>query len=182
MGVIAVWSVWHNWRDMWKQPPSAGSIDFILWLAPKRWWGLPRTVVMTLLAVLTCLVFVSFISKLLMEQLQSGRASWAHVLTQLIFAGMVVSSSLRWLIPQPVRFCTAGVLMGKTAIPWAHIRSAEWAWSRPGVLRLHRLDGDLYAAAPRVLGAEVETYLRQRTQFIGRSTMNAAAHDLAPGH
>jgi hypothetical protein len=182
IAVTAVWSVWRNWRGMWKLPAGAGSIDFILWLAAKRWWGTPRTLAMTLFAICTCVFFVGLMSKMMMSDIQSGRMSWIPLGFQVFLSGTIVAGSLRWLLPEPIRFCTAGVLMGTTAIPWAHIRSAEWAWNRPGVLRLHRLDGDIYAAAPAELRREVEEYLRQRTAFIGEATSDAdGAHNLAPG-
>jgi hypothetical protein len=171
VAAFAAFSVWRQWRGMWRQPRGAGAVDFILWQAPKRYWGWPRTVFLTALSIVGCVLFVGYSTKDAMAQIQSARIDWFWLVLRCWLCGMVVGSGLLWLLPKPVRFCTAGVWIGDKAIPWTHIRSAEWAWSRPGVVRLHRLEDDVYAQAPMEVRRDVEAYLRQRTTFINPTTI-----------
>jgi hypothetical protein len=184
IAAFAVVALWHNWRGMWRQPPNAGSVDFILWSAPKRFWGPPRIVCNVALSILTSVVFVGITSQDVVRRIANGTYGWPSLIWACLLSGWVVAGSIMWMFPNPVRFATAGVLMGKTIIPWTHIRAAAWALGRTGVVRLHRSwDGDIYASAPQELRREVESYLRQRTTFIGGAVVDGdSAHNLAPGH
>ena len=57
--------------------------------------------------------------------------------------------------------------LGKIDVaPWRYVRHAEWQTDRPETLKLHRLDGDIYLDVPKDVRAEVEAFVRWKTQFI----------------
>jgi hypothetical protein len=88
-----------------------------------------------------------------------------------VFQGMLVGSWTAALIfsfvRRPMFLCEEGVPLGKvTLAPWKYIRHAEWLTDRPETLKLHRLDGDIYLDVPNDVRAEVEAFVRGKTQFL----------------
>ena len=179
VGLFTSAGCWHAWRGLWKRVGGAGRLDFIMWLAPRRYWGpLPRAA-RNVMLIACCFVLVMTFSRGLVEDARVQRLGWGLVGSIVLIHGMIIGWLMSFL-PSPVRLHVNGIIIGKQRIPWAHVRSAEWAWSRTDVVRLSLLDGDFYASVPRELRAVVEQYLRTKTTFIGRSVLEGSAH-LAPG-
>jgi hypothetical protein len=164
--VCSMVGLWRAWRGLWTCRAGDAPVDFVLWLAPRRFWAPTFTWLNRGFQILCCIVWLTFHSKLVAERVRSGSWSTPWLAWLSLIDGMLIGCWLLVFLRKPVRLTAAGVLMGKQRIPWIYIRTAEWAYSRPGVLRLHRLDGDIYAAVSEESHAAVEEYVRRRTHFI----------------
>ena len=84
-----------------------------------------------------------------------------------MLAGSWTAALIFSFVRRPMFLCEEGVPLGKvTLAPWKYVRHAEWQTDRPETLKLHRLDGDIYLDVPNDVRAEVEAFVRGKTQFI----------------
>lgn len=88
-------------------------------------------------------------------------------LLQGILVGSWTAALIFSFIRRPMFVCEEGIPQGKNYVaPWKYIRHAEWQTDRPETLKLHRLDGDIYLDVPNDVRADVEAFVRTKTQFI----------------
>jgi hypothetical protein len=130
-----------------------------------QWAGLAVT-------VLFALFYTAIASRSVVVQLQ-GRLptrSWIFWQTNLslVYVPALLFGLAAWFfLPRPVFLCEEGIPLSQTVfVPWRYIRSAEWRRGRPGSLKLHRLDGDLYFEVPADQRAAVEEFLRTKSAWI----------------
>ena len=71
---------------------------------------------------------------------------------------------------RPIYLCENGVY-GAIRAPWKFIRHAEWVADRPGVMKLRRLDGDIYLDVPNDVRGEAEAFVRGKTRFVDDAAM-----------
>ena len=84
--------------------------------------------------------------------------------------GLILGSSLAGVIigfaRLPVYLSEEGVPLAPGQIcPWKYIRHAEWLPQPANVMKLRRLDGDIYLDVPLANCDEVEAFVRGRTKF-----------------
>ena len=94
----------------------------------------------------------------------------------LIYHGVLVGSTAAGLIfvfiRRPMYLCDDGIPLVKNHVaPWKYIRYAEWIADRPGVMKLRRLDGDIYLDVPNNVRDEVEALVRGKTQFVEEAAL-----------
>ena len=100
---------------------------------------------------------------------------WWNVIVQGLTHAMMIGGFLMIFVPQPFYLCENGVSVGEGDIPWHYIRSAEWTPKNRSVLRLHRLDGDLFVRVPDHLRDGVQRLIAARTRFVAKT------EQIAPG-
>ena len=86
--------------------------------------------------------------------------------------GFMMGGAVLVFMRKPLYFCEEGVPGSFGFAPWKYIRHAEWIADRPGVMKLHRLDGDIYVDLPPRERDAVEAFVRTKTKFIDAATMS----------
>jgi hypothetical protein len=162
-----------TWRSSWKLPERAGTLTCVLWIHG-RGFGVRSRLVTAAFFLFFWLGFLAFQSYAVAIDHASMMRSWFLVIKGLAH-GMMMSGFLMIFVPRPFYLCENGVAMGPVVIPWNYIRSAQWVATNRSVLRLHRLDGDLFVRVPDQLRDGVTKLVAERTRFEGET-----AH-LAPG-
>jgi hypothetical protein len=79
--------------------------------------------------------------------------------------GFMLGGVVLYLLRRPLYLCENGVY-GATGAPWKFIRHAEWVADRPGVMKLRRLDGDIFLDVPNDVRGEAEAFVRGKTRFV----------------
>ena len=84
-----------------------------------------------------------------------------------IFVGSTAASLVFVFVRRPIYLCEEGVPLAKNHVaPWKYIRHAEWVADRPGVMKLRRLDGDIYLDVPKDVRDAVESFVRGKIRFV----------------
>jgi hypothetical protein len=89
----------------------------------------------------------------------------------LLYHGLILGSTAASLVlvyvRRPMYLCEEGIPLARKYIaPWKFIRHAEWVADRPGVMKLRRLDGDIYLDVPNDVRGEAEAFVRGKTRFV----------------
>jgi hypothetical protein len=105
----------------------------------------------------------------LLSHLAGTGANWKTYL--LLCHGLTLGSTAASLVlvyvRRPMYLCEEGIPLARNYIaPWKYIRHAEWMTERPGVMKLRRVDGDIYLDVPNDVRAEVEAFVRGKTLFL----------------
>ena len=79
--------------------------------------------------------------------------------------GFMLGGFVLHFLRRPIYLCDNGVY-GAINVPWKFIRHAEWVADRPGVMKLRRLDGDIYLDVPNDVRGEAEAFARGKTRFV----------------
>ena len=164
---------WINWRTAWRHLPEAGPIAHIAWMSGRSQLnGFQRTGGIVALAI-SMLAVLAAQSHSIAQRGHLASAS-LFTLTQGFAHGFMCGGFLLFFLRRPAFLCENGILCGIHA-PWKYIRHAQWMADRDGVLKLRRLDGDIYLDVPKDVRGDVETFLRKKTLFVD----GAAAVDSA---
>lgn len=133
-----------QWRESWKLPPQAGEILCVLLTTGRAGRRLsPWT---TALISIAWLGMIGWQSYHLASHADASGVGYAIV--QGIGHATMIGGFLLMFVPRPFYFCENGVPIGPQLVPWRYIRSAEWTPENRALLRLHRIDGDLFANVP----------------------------------
>ncbi len=168
MALFSGLGLWRARRNLWQRSLAAGPTDFIFWSAPRWSWGVltPKTGRIVGGSLWIALMAANSFGLAKKAELQSRNWDWWP---SVIFAGcmygLIMAGGLMNFLPAPLCFCGKGIATARQVIRWHYIRWAKWI--RPGVVRLHRFDGDLYASVPRESRDAFEAYLREKTNFVG---------------
>lgn len=174
--LIVYWSVvllfgafggWLNWRQSWQLPAGAGSIACIGWATGRRRWhavGNPLVMLLSLVGIFAIVGSQSTIIARGRDNLTFGGFPFAPLVMGGAHGFMLGGFVLHFL-RRPIYLCDNGVY-GAINAPWKFIRHAEWVADRPGVMKLRRLDGDIYLDVPNDVRGEAEAFARGKTRFV----------------
>ena len=157
---------WINWRTAWRHLPESGPIVQIAWLSGKTRLSLfhhPLGIVILGTSMIGILAAQSHV----IAQRGHLASSAPFILTMLqgLTHGFMCGGFLLIFLRRPVYLCENGVSGGVYA-PWKYIRHAEWVADRPGVMKLRRIDGDIYLDVPNGMRGEAEAFVRGKTLFV----------------
>jgi hypothetical protein len=158
--------MYYMWRNSWRLPNKAGSILCVLWTTGRGGNNFMSRPIVTLLFMGFWLGFFVMQSNLVAGRGHATSSFWLHTINGFTH-GMMASGVLLMFAPQPFYLCENGVAVGPGVIPWNYIRSAQWVATTRSVLRLHRLDGDLFVRVPDHLRDGVQKLVAERTRFVG---------------
>lgn len=158
---------WMNWRQAWQLLPDAGDVRYIGWAAKHHRWGTTASSLITFLSLAGFIAVVATQSGVIARGAQSLMLGPLPVssLAGGLAPGFMLGGAMLYFLRRPLYFCENGAC-GLTGAPWKYIRHAEWLTERPGVMKLHRLDGDIYADVPAIDREAVEAFVRTKTKFI----------------
>ena len=154
-----------HWRAAWRHLPESGPIAQIVWLSGKTRLSLfhhPVGIVILAVSVLAVLASQSHVIAK-RGHLSSGAPFFLTIFQGLAHGGML-GGFLLFFLRRPVYLCENG-LSGGVYAPWKYIRHAEWVVEQPGVMKLRRLDGDIYLDVPKDVRGAVEAFVRGKTRF-----------------
>jgi hypothetical protein len=164
---------WINWRTAWRHLPEAGPIAHIAWISGRtRLNPFQHPVGIAVLAI-SMLAVLAAQSHVIAQRGHLASAS-LFTLTQGFAHGFMCGGFLLFFLRRPAYLCEKGILGGIYA-PWKYIRHAEWMADRDGVLKLRRLDGDIYLDVPNEVHNAVEAFVRGKTTFVDGAAMTAGA-------
>ncbi len=171
MSIFTAIGLWWSRRSLWQRSADNGATDFLLWSAPQWRLGLLSgargNFTFGILWIIYCVV-ASF-GAVKDADFKSKQPGWhASLVFTGCFTGLLLAAGFSTLLPTPIRFHEKGVSLAKHTIPWHFIRSAKWI--RPGVIRLHRLDGDLFVSVPSESRPAFEAYLHEKTKLVDGAT------------
>lgn len=164
-------SFWMRMKESWRVPANC-RFRYLVYARGKYRRGVWSTLWSILLGLLLVGGIILF-SRTAAIGPRGGFSSarpTANLLSSPLYLGMLTGSWTAALIfsfvRRPMFLCEEGVPLGKaTLAPWKYVRHAEWQTDRPETLKLHRLDGDIYLDVPNDVRAEVEAFVRGKTQF-----------------
>ena len=165
VGFAAAGSYWFRLRE-----PYARGKNFhvrqIVYAIP-HWRVGRRRIVSTVyaLAVVASLAMLSYFVG------QANGGNWhpdgLNRLQNGMWLGIAVAGVVFSFVRPPIFLCDEGIPLSKNYVaPWKYIRRAEWLADRPGVMKLRRLDGDIYFDVPDDIRDEVEAFVSSKTKFV----------------
>ncbi len=175
-GLIAYWAVvllfgayggWLNWRQSWQLPAGAGSIACVGWATGRRRWhaaGSPLAMILLLIGLFAVVGSQSTVIARGRDNLTFGGIPFAPLVMGGAH-GFMLGGFVLYFLRRPLYLCENGVY-GAMNAPWKYIRQAEWIADRSGVMKLHRLDGDIYIDVPNVVRGTAEAFVRGKTRFV----------------
>ncbi|MCC6491896.1 MAG: hypothetical protein IT424_02625 [Pirellulales bacterium] len=109
------------------------------------------------LALVVCWIGVTS-HAVALEQHSPWESLGSSLVPGLVAAGLIFFYSRRALF-----LCDDGMPLAKNCfVPWGHVHSVETVSGRPTVLKLGRLDGDVYIEVPADMRAALEEFLREK--------------------
>lgn len=165
-------SLWLRVKESWRVPKGCHfrCLVFARGRFRKGVWSTVWNILVCLL-ILASVVFYSRAAEIgSRSNLPATRplaAIYGSPLMQGLLVGSWTAAVIFSFVRRPMFVCEEGIPLGKNYVaPWRYVRHAEWQTDRPETLKLHRLDGDIYLDVPKDVRAEVEAFVRWKTQFI----------------
>jgi len=160
--IFSLAGLWLKWRSCTSIHPRMGSVRFIVFRAWRRGIG-PIAQSGIVVCALTWLAYESHRTVEGAAKNVTGGMWTAPDLFPLIFRGLwigiVIGGMLVLLIRVPIFVCDRGIRYLEQNITWKQMRQAQWMPGRNGVMRLHRLDGDIYLKAPPQIRKDFEAFM-----------------------
>ncbi len=155
-----------HWRAAWRHLPESGPIAQIVWLSGKTRLSLFHHPVGIAILAVSVLAVLAAQSHVIAEPGHlSASAPFFLTIFQGLAHGGMLGGFLLIFMRRPIYLCENGVSGGVYA-PWKYSRLAEWSADRAGVLKLRRLDGDIYLDVPKDVRGEFEAFVRGKTRVI----------------
>jgi hypothetical protein len=164
---------WRYWRQSSQVPPQAGRIAFMGWPTGRKPW-LPAA---GLTAMIISLALISLVITMQSWSIarDNSRLSLRGAIFNAGFKGMcfgfMMGGAVLVFMRKPLYLCEEGVPGPFGFAPWKYIRHAEWVADRPGVMKLRRLDGDIYVDVPNPVRGEAEAFVRGKTRFVDEAAL-----------
>jgi hypothetical protein len=159
---------WLHSRRSSHLAPQAGRIVSIAWPTGRKRWLPARGLIAVTFATTMALICVTSQSWLIArrnEQL-SPSAALLYAGFNGVCYGFMLGGGVLVVTRRPLYLCDGGVSGAFGFVPWKFIRHTAWVADRPGVMKLHRLDGDIYVDVPNDVRGEVEGFVRGKTLFV----------------
>lgn len=157
---------WGHWRAAWRHLPESGPIAQIVWLSGKTRLSLFHHPVGIVIMAVSVLAVLATQSHVIAERRHlSSSAPFFLTIFQGLAPGSMFGGFLLIFMRRPVYLCENG-LSGGVYAPWKYIRHAEWTADRPEVMKLRRLDGDIYLNVPKDVRDAAEAFVRGKTRFV----------------
>jgi type II secretory pathway pseudopilin PulG len=164
---------WLHLRRSAHLAPQAGRIVSTTWPTGRKRWlparGLIAVTFATAMA-LFCVTSQSWLIARRNEQL-SPSAALLYAGFNGVCYGFMLGGGVLVVARRPLYLCDGGVSGAIGFVPWKYIRHAEWVADRPGVMKLRRLDGDIYLDVPNSVRGEAEAFVRGKTRFVDEAAL-----------
>ncbi len=170
--MFGAFAAWMNWRQSWQLPEVSGRVACIGWATGRRRWhaaGSPLVILFSLIGLFAMVAAQSTVIAERNDSLTFGGIPFSS-LAMGASHGFVLGGVVLYLLRRPLYLCENGVY-GAINAPWKFIRHVEWVADRPGVMKLHRLDGDIYVDVPNDVRGEVEEFVRGKTRFVDEAAL-----------
>ena len=158
---------WSYWRQSSRVPSQAGRIVEMAWpTGRKRWLPAVGLTSMTVASALTCVVIVTQSLSIAENERFTPAGKIFNAAYRGSCFGFMMGGAVLLFVRKPLYLCEHGIPGSFGFAPWKYIRHAEWLSDRPGVMKLRRLDGDIYLNVSQREREAVEAFVRTKTKFI----------------